>query len=254
MSDRATTPPTNNYQSEISILHYEFDEKLPIFGTITDSENIKFIWDEGNENAVTGFEITILESTDGKIEDAQEQVVPRLINILSNISGVALTYKPPQIKKIRNGQTFSVITKELKMEWLTDIGIDNIDIPKLSSLLYRSSKLTMQLAHAYNGRKALTVKDYPQAIREFYLIFEDTGLDEDKKYANLRHAVSHVVLGCQDAVDDLNVNFGLPIEKDKELDLNDPKIKETLGRHAREFHHRVGLYLNGQLKSILAKI
>lgn len=247
------TPTNNNNLSETSILHYEFDEKLPIFGTITDSENIKFIWDEGNENAVTGFEITISESPDRKIEDAQEQVVPRLINILSSISGIALTHKPSKIKKIRNGQTFYVISKEVKMGWLNDIGINNIDIPKLSSLLYSSSKLTMQLAHAYNGRKALIVKDYPQAIREFYLIFEYAGLDEDKKYANLRHAVSHVVLSSKDAVDDLNINFGLPIQKDKELDLNDPAIKETLGRHASEFYRRVGLYLNGQLRSILAK-
>jgi hypothetical protein len=49
----------------------------------------------------------------------------------------------------------------------------------------------MQLGHAHNGNRAFYNKDYPQAIREFYLIFEYTGCLEEINYRNLRHAVSH---------------------------------------------------------------
>lgn len=34
----------------------------------------------------------------------------------------------------------------------------------------------MQLGHAHNGHKAFIEKDYPQAIREYFLIFEKTGV------------------------------------------------------------------------------
>jgi hypothetical protein len=133
--------PTNNNQGETSILQFEFDGKVHPGVTITDSEDIKFIWDKEDKSAVTEFQITIKESTEEKIADAKEQTAPRLTNILSSITGNAITYKPPEIKKIRDGQTFSVVSKTMKIEWLRSIGIDNIDISKLSSLLYRSFKI-----------------------------------------------------------------------------------------------------------------
>jgi hypothetical protein len=101
----ATKEMTNNIEAETSILQFEFDEKIPIFGTIIDSEDIRFIWDKENKSSVTGFEITIKESTNEKIDYAREQVAPRLTNILSSITGNAINYKPPKIKKIRNGRS-----------------------------------------------------------------------------------------------------------------------------------------------------
>nr|MDQ3970036.1 hypothetical protein [Thermoproteota archaeon] len=38
-----------------------------------------------------------------------------------------------------------------------------------------SQELNLKLAQAHNGQRAFFIKDFPQAIREFYLIFEDTG-------------------------------------------------------------------------------
>jgi hypothetical protein len=241
-------------KGETSILQFEFDKKISILGTITDTENIKFIWDKEKEtNAVTGFQITIKQSNEKKIIHVKEQTAPRLTNILSSITGNAITYKPPEIKKIRNGQTFTVVSKTMTIEMLRSIGIDNIDIPKLSSLLYRHSKLSMQLAHGHNGQKAFFSEDYPQAIREYFLIFEYSGCPEEIKYRNLRHAVSHVRLNNKDAIKDLKINFHLPIQAGKELDVNDSRIKNILHKHAREFQHSVGLYLNEQLRNELAK-
>ncbi|MDQ3969191.1 MAG: hypothetical protein M3275_12445 [Thermoproteota archaeon] len=241
---------TTNNKGETSILQFEFDEKIPIYGTITDSEDIEFLrLEENNNTYVTGFEITIKGSTAQKIADAKEQTAPRLTNILSSITGIAINYKPPKIRKIRNGQTFHVVPTPFTMVYSKSVGIDNIDISKLSSLLANESKLNMQLAHAYNGQRAFFSKDFPQAIREFYLVFEYTGRSEEQKYKNLRHAISHVRLDNPDAINDLQINFGIPIQAKQEIDLNDQAIKEILGRHASELRRSVGFYLNVQLKT-----
>jgi hypothetical protein len=240
----------NNAKAETSILQFEFDEKIPISGTITDSEDIKFLWDEA-KTAVSGFEITIEGSTEEKISNAIEQVASRLTNILSSITGNPINYKPPKIKKIRNGQTSSIVSSTLKIGWLRSIGIDNIDISKLSSLLDSDSKLSMQLAHAHNGQRAFFRNDFPHAIREFYLVFEYTGRPEDQKYKNLRHAVSHVRLCDPNAINDLQTNFSIPIQVGQELNVNDPQIKKILYNHTRELRDSVGFYLNGQLKNEL---
>lgn len=245
--------PTNNNQGETSILQFEFDGKVHPGVTITDSEDIKFIWDKEDKSAVTEFQITIKESTEEKITDARERTAPRLTNILGSITGNEITYKPPVIKIIRNGQTFTRVGNTIRSGWLRPISIENIDISKLSSLLTKYSKLYMQLGHAHNGHRAFLNKDYPQAIREYFLIFEYTGCTEEIKYRNLRHAVSHAKLDSQNAIDDLNNNFGIPLQKGQELDVNDRKIEEILYTHTRELRRSVGLYLQEQLKNELAK-
>jgi hypothetical protein len=72
--------PTN-VEPEMSILQFEFEEKVHLYGRITDSENIKFIRDNQKETAVTvtGFEITIKESDEDKIANAIERTAPGLI-------------------------------------------------------------------------------------------------------------------------------------------------------------------------------
>lgn len=250
-----TTSPTdnNNNQGNTSILEFEFDEKVYPGVTITDSENIKMIWDQEEKSAMTGFQITIKDFTDEKIADAEEQTAPRLANVLGSISGDPISYRPPKVTFIRNGKITHRVGRTFKFRWGRPISIQNIDISKLSSLLNNYSKLYMQLGHAHNGHRAFLNRDYPQAIREYFLIFEYTGCTEEIKYRNLRHAVSHAKLDSQNAIDDLNNNFGIPLQKGQELDVNDPKIKEILYKHTREFRHSVGLYLQEQLRIELAK-
>jgi hypothetical protein len=239
--------------TETSILQFEFDGKVYPGVKITDSKDIKMIWDEVEKEALTGFEITIKDSTEEKIIDAREQTAPRLTNILGSRTGNEITYKPPVIKFIRNGVTTTFVSSKMRLKWMRPISLESIDIPKLSSLLNNYSRLYMQLAHTHNGHKAFINKDYPQAIREFFLVFEYTGCIEEIKYRNLRHAVSHAKLDSQNAVDDLNNNFGIPLQKGQELDVNDSKIREILYKHTRELRDSVGLYIQEQLKNELAK-
>jgi hypothetical protein len=111
----------------------------------------------------------------------------------------------------------------------------------------------MQLGHAHNGHRAFFTKDYPQAIREFYLIFEYTGCPEEVKYRNLRNVVSRARLDSQRAIDDLKINFRIRLQKGQELDVNKPRIKAILHKHTKEFRKSVGLYLQEQLRIELAK-
>jgi hypothetical protein len=235
-------------------LQFEFDEKVYIYGTITDSEDIKFIRN-GEENkdktsvTLTGFEIIIKASNQEKIAKAKEQTAPRLTNILSCLAGAPINHKTPKLRTIRNGQTYHTVQKTFRSGYLKSIGIDKIHISKLSSLLENHPKLNMQLAHANNGERAFSNNDFPQAIREFYLIFEDTCRVEEMKYKNLRHAVSHIKLSSEDAIRDLRGNFRIPIKLNDDIDLNNPEIRKIIGVEAKKLREAVGYYLNGQLKN-----
>jgi hypothetical protein len=248
-----TTTPTNNPR-ETSIIQFEFHEKIYPGVTIKDSDDIKMIWDKVEKNVLTGFEITIQKSTQKKIANVREQTAPRLTNIFSSITGIEITYKePPSIQYIRNGKITTVVATMLESSYLRDICLERIDISKLSSLLTKYSKLYMQLGHAHNGNRAFHKKDYPQAIREFYLIFEYTGCIEKIKYRNLRHAVSHAKIDSPKAINDLKNNFRIKMKPGQELDVNKPRIKAILYKHTREFRHSVGLYLQEQLRIELEK-
>ena|SRR5919112_995376 len=111
----------------------------------------------------------------------------------------------------------------------------------------------MQIGHAHNGHRAFFTKDYPQATREFYLIFEYTGCPEEVKYRNLRNVVSHARLDSQRAIDDLKINFRIRLQKGQEFDVNKPRIKAILYKHTREFRKSAGLYLQEQRRIELAK-
>jgi hypothetical protein len=145
-------------------LQFEFDEIVLIYGTITDSENIRFVWDEESKTSVKGFKITIKDSNDEKIAHAREQTAPRLTNILSSITGNEINYKLQKIRKIRNGQAFDVISSSVTGVYSKSVGIDNIDVSKASSLLANDSplnqELNMQLAHAHNGHRAFFNKHF----------------------------------------------------------------------------------------------
>jgi hypothetical protein len=249
----ATTTPTNN-SSETSIVRFEFDKKVYPGVKIADSKDIKMIWDKVDKKAPTGFEITIKKSTEKKITKAREQTAPRLTSILGSITGIEITYKEyPTIKIIRNGRTFTAVATTLKSSYLRPISLRSIDLSKLSPLLTKYSKSYMQLGHAHNGNRAFHNKDYPQAIREFFLIFEYTGCIQEIKYRNLRHAVSHVRIDDSRAINDLKNNFRIKMKAGEELDVNKPRIKAILHKHAGELRHSVGVYLQEQLRIELAK-
>jgi hypothetical protein len=245
--------PTNN-PKETSIVQFEFNKKVYTDVKIIDSKDIKMIWDKTEINTLNGFEITVQKSTGKKLAKVQEQTAPRLTNILSSITGTEISYKePPVITIIRNGSRSQTVTATLSLRNLKPTSLERIELSNISSLLTKYSKLYMQLGHAHNGNRAFFNKDYPQAIREFFLIFEYTGCIEEIKYRNLRNAVSHVRLDKPKAISDLKNNFRIKMKSGEELDVNKPRIKATLYKHTRKFRDSVGLYLQEQLRIELGK-
>jgi hypothetical protein len=248
-----TTTPTNN-PKETSIVEFEFNNKVYTNVKIIDSKDIKMIWDKAEKYTLNGFEIAVQKSNPKKLVKVQEQTASRLTNILSSITGTEISYKePPKITTIRNGNRTQTVTAAISFPYLKPTNLTRVELSNLSPLLTKYSKLYMQLGHAHNGYRAFFNKDYPQAIREFYLIFEKTGCIEDTKYRNLRNAVSHVRIDDSRAISDLKNNFGIKMKRGEELDVNKPKIKTILYKHTRMFKESVGLYLQEQLRIELDK-
>jgi hypothetical protein len=249
----------SNIEDETAILQFEFDEKVFIYGTITDSEDIKFIRNEEENKdktsvTLTGFEIIIKASNQEKIAKAKEQTAPRLTNILSSITGIAINYNPPRVRRIKDGKTFhEVLPPTLRMPWLRPIGINNIDVSKAFALLADTSKssqeLNMKLVHAHNGQRALSNNDFPHAIREFYLVVENTSINDKDRYKTLRDAVSHYILDVDRTIKNLKKFFSITLAPGQSLDVNDPEIKKILADEAKKLREAVGYYLNGQLKN-----
>jgi hypothetical protein len=255
MATTTTTTPIDNPR-ETSIVEFEFNNKLYTDVKIINSNEIKMIWDKAEKNALKGFKITVQKSTNKKLVKVLEQTAPRLTNILSSIiTGAEISYKePPKITIIRNGNRSQMVPPaSLSSRYLKPISLERIDLSKLSSLLTKYSKLYMQLGHAHNGNRAFFDKDYPQAIREYFLVFEYSRRPEAKKYKNLRHAVSHAKIGSPTAINDLRNNFGIKMKPGKELDVNNPRVMAILYKHTREFRHSVGLYLQKRLNVQLGK-
>jgi hypothetical protein len=142
---------------------------------------------------------------------------------------------------------------------LKSVGIDNIDVSRISLLLEDndsklSQELNLKLAHAHNGHRALEKKDFPQAIREYYLVLEDTNFERKEMYKALRAAVSHHELTVDKTIKNLKLGFGITIAHGEFLDLNNPKIRKILDDEAGKLRDSVCSYLIGQLKNELVKI
>ena len=78
---------------------------------------------------LTGFEIIIKASNQEKIAKAKEQIAPRLTNILGSITGIAINYNPPRVRRIKDGKTFhEVLAPTFRMPWLRPISPNDIGL------------------------------------------------------------------------------------------------------------------------------
>jgi hypothetical protein len=65
----------------------------------------------------------------------------------------------------------------------------------------------MKLVHAHNGQRALSNNDFPHAKREFYLVVENTSINDKDRYKTLRDAVSHYILDVDRTIKNLKKFF-----------------------------------------------
>lgn len=165
----------------------------------------------------------------------------RFVNYLSFQTGLYISHKQPRkvIEGILTteppgGFTIGAIVTNLATLDLTD--------PNLNSFLSNTSIDNLGMAHFASGQRALDEQNYPEAIREFYLTIEDSGITDENKYKKLRNAVSHKKIDDAITLGILDVEFNIQLPQGGSLDITDPKINgilETESKKLREicWHH-----------------
>jgi hypothetical protein len=225
-------------------LFFELSEKVKIGGTVTNSENIELILDSNESRYLTGFRITVNNTDDETMDQAMEQA-KRLTDYLSFVTNTVVRHKRPIIRKKKNGKTET--TKPFTADAILAAEFD-LDVRKLAPLLGSDSKLNQCLAHYQDGLKSLLDNDFPQSIKDFFLIIENTGIPEEVRYKSLRDAVSHNMLEHKNTLEALKNEFGIPLKKGEYLNINVPNIQAILETEAGKLRNVTRNYLSSYLK------
>lgn len=218
-------------------IYFELTDPVWVPGTFTNSLDIKLEFNSTKKNLLKSFTIQS-ENTPKEIIKALHKAA-RLTNYLTFKTGLFVYHK--QGRKVINGQ----ITEETVggistvITALNDLDLSNSN---LENLLSQTSKENLQLAHLASGQKALNDSNYPEAIREFFLVIENSGIPEEVTYRPLRHAVSHERLDSANTVASLNANFGLSWNVGDSLDPTDPNVDDFLRQESKNlreisWHH-----------------
>jgi len=160
----------------------------------------------------------------------------RFVNYLSFKTGLYISHKQPRkvidgilTSEPSTGFSFGAILTSLSTLDLTDSNLD--------AFLSSTSIDNLGLAHFASGQRALDEQNYPEAIREFYLTIEDSGIPEENKYKKIRNAVSHKKITGLETISIVEEVFGMTVNNGDSLDVTDPKIYgilETESKQLRE--------------------
>lgn len=104
------------------------------------------------------------------------------------------------------------------------------------------------LAHYQNGLKSLLDNDFSQAIKDFFLIIENTGIPEEIRYKSLRDTISHKQLTAPKTLDALRKEYGIDLKKGEYLNINDSAIQATLEIEAGKLRDITRNYINSSLR------
>jgi len=156
----------------------------------------------------------------------------RLVNYLSFKTGLYISHKHP--RKVISGQLTTEPPNGFSMDAiLTDLSTLDLTDPNLNEFLSTTSIDNLSLAHFAYGQRALNEKNYPEAIREFYLTIEDSGITEEIKYKKLRNAVSHKIICDHNSPEILDREFNIQLPEGGSLDITDPKIDGILEKESK---------------------
>ena len=165
----------------------------------------------------------------------------RFVNYLSFKTGLYISHKQPRkvIEGILTTEPHGGFTMDAI---LTSLSVLDLTDPNLDTFLSNTSIDNLGLAHFASGQRALDEQNYPEAIREFYLTIEDSGIPEEDKYKKIRNAVSHYKIKGEETIRIVGEVFGITVNNGDSLDVTDPKINgilETESKKLREicWHH-----------------
>ena len=225
----------------ITGIYFELADPVAVPGTFTNANDIKLEFDSQNNNMLKAFTIKTKDTSDKEVIYALHRA-SRLTNYLTFKTGLFVHHK--QGRKVINGKIETTPTDVgicFLLTTLNDLDLTNKD---LYNLISNSSKENLQLAHSASGQKALNGENYDEAIREFFLVIENSGITDEAKYKPLRDAVSHERLDNVSTVSTLNANFNLNVRVGGYLDITDPQVEDVLRQEARKIRDIAWYHIN----------
>ena len=220
-------------------IYFELADPVAVPGTFTNANDIELEFDSQNNNMLKAFTIKTKDTSDKEVIYALHRA-SRLTNYLTFKTGLFVYHK--QGRRVINGVIETAYIGggiDAIITSLNDLDLTN---QNLYNLISNPSKENQQLSHFASGQKALDDKNYDEAIREFFLVIENSGITDETKYRPLRHAVSHERLDDPSTVSALNANFNLNVRVGGYLDITDPQVEDVLRQEARKirdiaWHH-----------------
>lgn len=240
-----TIVATLNVSTSVSVstgLYFELTESVFVPGKFTNSQNMELKFDTKNTQLLKSF--TIKTSGTEEEEINALHTASRFTNYLTFKTGIFVYHKrgrkviDGKVTDEKVGGVSTVITS------LNDLDLTN---SHLNNLISQKSKENLQLSHFSTGQKALNDNNYSEAIREFFLVIENTKTPEKIKYKPLRHAVSHEELSIEPTVRDLNSNFGLSWQVGDSLDPTDPRVDDFLRKEAKNLREIAWRHINNSI-------
>jgi len=221
-------------------IYFELTDPIAVPGTPTNASDIELEFDSVNTNMLKAFTIKTRDESEEEIINALHRAA-RLTDYLTFKTGLFVYHK--QGRKVVNGQIESTPIRGGIGMLLTTLRDLDLTDQTLNDLISNTSRETLQLAHCASGQRALNDENFNEAIREFFLVIENSGTPEVTKYRPLRNAVSHEILR-EPTVSNLNTNFGLNVSAGGSLDITDPVIEGLLRTEANKLREIAWCHIN----------
>lgn len=210
-----------------SALYFELVEPVAVPRDFKNSEEIILNVDDGS--MLQSFQIKSDQKQKDKIDVIHK--ANRFVNYLSFKTGLYISHKHP--RKVIDGE----ITEKIGFSMgavITDLRVLDLTHPNMIDHLSKTSTYSLAVAHFASGQRALNGNNFAEAIREFYLTIEDSGIDEEKKYKILRDSVSHKKIDNSKSPDILRNEFNIKLPKGDSLDITSPEIDGKLEKATRQ--------------------
>ncbi|MGI0087836.1 MAG: hypothetical protein ACREBI_07725 [Nitrosotalea sp.] len=216
-------------------------------GNIENSDEIKILIDPNDKNSLIGFQIH-MENDDKQVAEAiAELKARRLSNFLTIKSNMLVEYGKPSISAVEDN-TVTIFNTLPTTSISVSAGYDlNLNDQTMRSTIDCDSQINQHLYYYHNGLKAFKERDFPIAIKEFFIIIENQNLSDIRKYRALRNAVSHEVLDEKNTISELN-NLGIAIKKGDYLNTNDREIEAILEHEATNLMRITKQFVETELK------
>ena len=230
-----------NISDEVTTLvGMSFTLTEPVYCSQTWNDQAKIQWVyEDNEPKLIGFKINCKNETE--MIDAL-RMASRVISYITLETGRFVYYTIH--REVIGGHVQPAQAAHDKI--ILDTPLDPTN-SSFNDLISKDSKENQKIFHFASGIKAFEAYSYAQAIRDFFLIIEYSGLSEEGKYKSLRNAVSHNKLNSPVDICNLEDHFGITMKDGEYLDVTNPNIQTILKNAAEQMRQLAQTHISDLL-------